>query len=108
MTGKYEAEAIRVYTKLTDLQRRAASAAKAKEVRLPDYFTIEGRIRCKPATLIQTLVEDLGGDVDRINPRVRIAAEKKLEVILRRYNVHPSWIPFIEKVMDQRKIDKWK
>lgn len=107
MSDKYAAEAIKTYTKLTDLRRRAASEAKAAEVRLPDYFTIEGRIRCKPATLVQSLVEDLGGDVDNISPGVQIAVEKRLEVILRRYNVHPSWIPLIERVMDQKKIDKW-
>ena len=54
--NKYQAEAIRVHQKYRDLQRRAESEARAEAVRLPDFFTIEGRIRCKPATLIQTLV----------------------------------------------------
>ncbi len=108
MSADYKSEAIATYTKLTDLQRRAESKAKAEEVRLPDYFTIDSRIRCKPSTLIQALVEDCDGDVDDINPRVRIVVEKKLEVILRRYNCHPSWIPFIGKVMDSSKIKKWK
>lgn len=108
MTDKYQAEAIATYTKLTDLRRRAAAEAKAKEVRLPDYFTIDERFRAKPSLLIQALVEDFDGDPDNISPGVQIAVEKRLEVILRRYNVKPEWIFGIEKIMSEKKIKNWK
>ena len=104
----YRAEAIETYTRYSDLKRRARSAAKGKEKRLPDYFTLDGKIRCKPATLIQTLAEDVGGDVDNLSPKARIVVEKRLERILRQYNVHPSWIPLIGRVMNEKKIKKWR